>query len=283
MSYVSFGTDLVVAQANAADAEAQIRAIQASNDALVKRYQADLSSYQHAVAARSALLDQIAKEQAAYKSASLAYSAKVMAAQSANAGAMAGYNAALAAWQRAKQAYDAAVAQRTGIVQGNMASAAGVFRSGAPTPPDYGTFQAQGYCYTQAQINNYVGRCASSKVVVRGTDLGALALSGAGPECQWATLPVCKSMPALPANPGAQPTPPPQIAIPGGAPKKPPTRVVPPEPVPPVKPALQDVPHLVVQSDVKPKALAVGGLLALVIVGGGVAYYFSTHKKKAAA
>lgn len=275
MSYVTvngFGADAV-------DVQAQAQAIQASNDALTRKYEADLNSYQNAMAARQALIEQIAREQAQYKSAALSYQQKVAAVQSANAGAQAGYNAALAAWQRAKSAYDAAVAQRMSIAASNSATAAGVFRGGAPTPPDYASFQAQGYCYTQAQHDDHVQRCSAGSIVVRGTDLGRLfALSGTVPDCQWVNLPVCRTV-ALPPAPGTQPTPPPALSLPGGAPTPPPVRVVPPEPTPPMKPVLQVVPQVVVS----PKGFTAAGLLALVLVGGGVAYYYTTHKKKAAA
>lgn len=289
MAYVqsqSFGTDLVVAQADAASAEAQIIGIQEANAAATKKYNQDMAAYKTALATRNVVLALIAKEASDYKSAMMAYNQQVAQVQGMNSANQSGYNAALAAWQVKKAAYSAALAQRNGYVQGNIAAAAGVFQSGVQAPPDYATFQAQGYCYTQAQLNAYAGQCASQKAsVVKGVDLGRLfgfAGTTAPPSCSWAKLPLCQSI-SVPPDPGPQPSPPPQISLPGPPPAPPPSRAVPPEPVAPSPPNLQDVPTLVVKpGDVKPRSLAVGGLLALVIVGGGALYYVTTHKKKAA-
>jgi hypothetical protein len=249
-------------------------------------YQVAVARYNLAVAARQATIDTIAREASVYNAQMAAYDAAVAQIKARDKQNMAGFSQAYSAWQQRKNAYDAAVANRTQILNAQKQQSDAALAH--VTPP-------AGYsgCLTQADHDAYVRRCSqSANVTVKGVGraLGEalFGLSGGdSAECLWSNLPVCVALPALPPEPGYPPVAPGNTQLPP-PPKKPPVRKVPPMPVKPVPPPLTITPStppmMASKPEPQPKSFAVAGLLAAVIVaGGGVAYFHFKKKKKAAA
>lgn len=290
MAYRAVGTDLVVSSLDAPAARARVLAIVKSNEQKKAAYQKALVQYQAAVAARAAIEAAIAQDQVAYKNAMLSYNAKVASITGAASSARQGYNAGLAQWQAAKDAYNQAVTYHTQMLAQQKGRSDAVLAKVTP-PSGY-----QG-CVSQADHDAYVKRCqAVPNTTVKGLGQMLFGLSGDSAECLWANLPICVSLPALPPDPG----PPPKAPIPPSLPsqpKAPPARKVPAVPQRPMMPVLEVEPTLIVTPDAppmtamptapaspddEPKSFVVAGLLAVVIVGGGAAYYYHSRKKKVA-
>lgn len=247
-------------------------------DTAADQYAVALQAYNSAVAVRNAALGKQAAQDAAYDDALRSYSMKKQAIDSNYASQMPGYNAAMAAWKAKQSSYQATQSAINAKLAAWSSASASVERSTGVSPP-------AGYqgCLTASDQAKYLAACNASTVVrgvdglgwVRVPELPSLFGLGASskPECAWAKLPVCQPLPPLPPSPGPQPTPPKKAAYPK-APVKPPAVYVPPDPgAPPTPPTTAATP---------PRALAVGGLLALVLIGGGATYYLTTRKKKAA-
>lgn len=240
------------------------------------------AAYDQAMARNAALTAQAAQD-ASYQRALQIYAQTKATIDADYAAANRIYEAAYAAWQAKNKQYQSAVAHRNAVSMSMSSATASVVRSTGVNPP-------AGYtgCLNANDKASYEARCNDAKsaasVVVRGVDglgwarvTGFPSFFGVGlgstlpPECAWSELPSCVPLPSVPPNPGPAPKRPVKAAYPP-APVKPPPIAIPPAPGPP--PASQPA--------VPQKAIAVGGILAAVLVGGGALYYLSTRKKKAA-
>jgi hypothetical protein len=238
---------------------------------------AALDQYNAQVAARNAALAQQAAQDAQYQDDLRNYAQTKSQIDAAYSSLLPGYNAALAAWQTKNSQYQSLVTQRNSILMAQSAATASVVRATGVNPPT-------GYtgCVNASDKAAYQQTCNGKSVVVRGVDgLGWARVTGfpsffgvglgaaTAPECAWAQLPTCVPLPPVPPNPGPAPAAPVKAAYP-------------PVPVPPTPIAIPVDPGAAPAPSVQPKAIAVGGILAIVLVGGGALYYLSTRKKKAA-